>query len=309
MIELKLSHEDLVVNEKMAACIGYFDGFHLGHQSLFNKTLTIAKQKSLRSALISFDPDPWVILHGVPNANHLTTIEDRKILAEKLGFDVWISINFDKKMASLTPEEFINKLKSINIQELVCGFDFKFGSKGTGTIETLQDAQSDDFKIHIISEYKVDNEKVSSTRIKIALKNGNMELVKQLLGRYYQLNGIVVGGKQIGRKIGYPTANLQVNSEYVLPKMGVYAGYVTIDSLRYQAMISIGLNPTVKDDRIVSIEAHIFDFDKDIYNKNVNFVYVQYLRPELKFNSLNGLIAQLKEDEKECRKVLKDINI
>ena len=309
MIELKLSHEDLVVNEKMAACIGYFDGFHLGHQSLFNKTLTIAKQKSLRSALISFDPDPWVILHGVPNANHLTTIEDRKILAEILGFDVWISINFDKKMASLTPEEFINKLKSINIQELVCGFDFKFGSKGTGTIETLQDAQSDDFKIHIISEYKVDNEKVSSTRIKIALKNGNMELVKQLLGRYYQLNGIVVGGKQIGRKIGYPTANLQVNSEYVLPKMGVYAGYVTIDSLRYQAMISIGLNPTVKDDRIVSIEAHIFDFDKDIYNKNVNFVYVQYLRPELKFNSLNGLIAQLKEDEKECRKVLKDINI
>lgn len=309
MIELKLSHEDLIVNEKMAACIGYFDGFHLGHQSLFNKTLTIAKHNSLKSALISFDPDPWVVLHGVPNANHLTTIEDRKILAEKLGFDVWISIDFDKKMASLSPEEFINKLKSINIQELVCGFDFKFGSKGTGSIETLMSAQSNDFKVHIISEYKVDNEKVSSTRIKIALKNGNMELVKQLLGRYYQLNGVVVGGKQIGRKIGYPTANLQVNSEYVLPKMGVYAGYVTIDGLRYQSMISIGLNPTVKDDRIVSIEAHIFDFDKDIYNKNVNFVYVQYLRPELKFNSLNGLIAQLKEDEKECRKVLKDINI
>lgn len=309
MIELKLSHEDLVINDKLAACIGYFDGFHLGHQSLFNKTLTIAKQKSLKSALISFDPDPWVILHGVPNANHLTTIEDRKILAEKLGFDIWISIDFDKKMASLNPDEFINKLKSINIQELICGFDFKFGAKGTGTIETLKAAETENFNVHIITEYKVDNEKVSSTRIKIALKNGNMELVKQLLGRYYQLNGTVVSGKQIGRKIGYPTANLMVNSEYVLPKMGVYAGYVSIDSLRYQAMISIGLNPTVKDDRVVSIEAHIFDFDKDIYNRNVSFVYVQYLRPELKFNSLNGLIAQLKEDEKECRKVLKDINI
>lgn len=309
MIELKLSHENLIINDKLAACIGYFDGFHLGHQSLFNKTLTIAKQKSLKSALISFDPDPWVVLHGVPNANHLTTINDRKVLAEKLGFDIWISIEFDKNMASLTPSEFINKLQSINIQELVCGFDFKFGSKGTGTIDTLLLAQSDNFHVHVISEYKVDNEKVSSTRIKIALKNGNMELVKQLLGRYYQLKGIVVGGKQIGRKIGYPTANLQVNSEYVLPKMGVYAGYVTIDSLRYQAMISIGLNPTVKDDRVVSIEAHIFDFDRDIYNKEVSFVYVQYLRPELKFNSLNGLIVQLKEDEKECRKVLKDINI
>lgn len=309
MIELKLSHENLIINDKLAACIGYFDGFHLGHQSLFNKTLTIAKQKSLKSALISFDPDPWVVLHGVPNANHLTTINDRKVLAEKLGFDIWISIEFDKNMASLNPSEFINKLQSINIQELVCGFDFKFGSKGTGTIDTLLSAQSDNFHVHVISEYKVDNEKVSSTRIKIALKNGNMELVKQLLGRYYQLKGIVVGGKQIGRKIGYPTANLQVNSEYVLPKMGVYAGYVTIDSLRYQAMISIGLNPTVKDDRVVSIEAHIFDFDRDIYNKEVSFVYVQYLRPELKFNSLNGLIVQLKEDEKECRKVLKDINI
>lgn len=309
MIELKLSHEDLIINDKLAACIGYFDGFHLGHQSLFNKTLTIAKQKSLKSALISFDPDPWVILHGVPNSNHLTTIHDRKVLAEKLGFDIWISIEFDKDMASLSPEEFINKLKSISIQDLICGFDFKFGSKGIGTIETLISAQSDKFHVHIISEYKVDNEKVSSTRIKIALKNGNMELVKQLLGRYYQLKGVVVGGKQIGRTIGYPTANLQVNSEYVLPKMGVYAGYVIIDSLRYQAMISIGLNPTVKDDRIVSIEAHIFDFDRDIYDKEVSFVYVQYLRPELKFNSLNGLIVQLKEDEKECRKVLKDINI
>lgn len=309
MIELKLSHENLVWDDKLAACIGYFDGFHLGHQSLFNKTLTIAKQKSIKSAIISFDPDPWVVLHGVPNSNHLTTIEDRKDLAEKLGFDVWISIEFDKKMAELDPAEFINKLKSIHIQELVCGFDFKFGTKGSGNIDTLLNAQNQDFNVHIISEYKVDNEKVSSTRIKIALKNGDMNLVKQLLGRYYQLNGMVVGGKQIGRKIGYPTANLQVDSEYVLPKMGVYAGYVTIDNLRYQAMISIGLNPTVKDDRVVSIEAHIFDFDRDIYSKDVSFVYVQYLRPELKFNSLNGLIAQLKEDEKECRKILKDINV
>ena len=309
MIELKLTHEDLNWTEGLAACIGYFDGFHLGHQSLFNKTLNIAKSKSLKSAIISFDPDPWVVLHGVPNANHLTTLQDRKYLARKLGFDVWISIDFDKKMASLDPNDFINKLKSIHIYELVCGFDFKFGSKGSGNIETLLSYQDDSFKVHVISEYKVDNDKVSSTRIKIALKNGNMDLVKQLLGRYYQLNGKVVGGKRIGRQIGYPTANLEVNPEYVLPKMGVYAGYVMIDELRYQSMISIGLNPTVKDDRIVSIEAHIFDFVKDIYEREVSFVYVQYLRPELKFNSLNGLIAQLKDDEIECRRILKDINV
>lgn len=308
MIELKLTHENLDWNEQLVACIGYFDGFHLGHQSLFNKTLTIAKQKSFKSAIISFDPDPWVVLHGVPNSNHLTTIEDRKRLAKKLGFDVWISIEFDERMANMNPIDFINKLKSIHIQDLICGFDFKFGSKGAGTIETLINAQDATFMIHVIKEYKVEDEKVSSTRIKIALKNGEMDLVKQLLGRYYELNGVVVGGKQIGRKIGYPTANLLIDSEYVLPKMGVYAGYVTIDGLRYHSMISIGLNPTVKDDRVISIEAHIFDFDKDIYNKEVHFVYVHYLRPELKFNSLNGLIAQLKDDEVQCRRILKNTN-
>jgi riboflavin kinase / FMN adenylyltransferase len=309
MIELKLNHENLIWDEPLAACIGYFDGFHLGHQTLFNKTLTIAKQKSIKSAIISFDPDPWVVLHGVPNANHLTTIDDRKRLAKKLGFDVWISIEFDTKMANLHPTEFIDKIKAIHVEDLICGFDFKFGSKGIGTIETLLEAQDVDFNVVVINEYKVENEKVSSTRIKIALKNGDMNLVKQLLGRYYELFGVVVGGKQIGRKIGYPTANLRINSEYVLPKMGVYAGYVMIDGLRYQSMISIGLNPTVNDDRVVSIEAHIFDFDKDIYDKEVLFVYVEYLRPELKFNSLDGLIAQLKIDEMECRKILKDINI
>ncbi len=309
MIELKLTHEDLIWNDKLAACIGYFDGFHLGHQSLFNKTLGIAKLKSIKSAIISFDPDPWVVLRGIPNSNHLTTIEDRKRLAKKLGFDVWVSIEFDEKMANMSPIDFINKLKSIHIQDLICGFDFKFGSKGLGNIDTLVSLQDDNFIVHVIKEYKVENEKVSSTRIKIALKNGEMDLVKNLLGRYYELNGIVVKGKQIGRKIGYPTANLLIDTEYVLPKMGVYAGYVIIDGLRYQAMISIGLNPTVKDDRIVSIEAHIFDFDQDIYKKEINFVYVQYLRPELKFNSLNGLIAQLKLDEIECRSILKNINI
>ena len=132
MIEIKLDAKEQLFDQEMAACIGYFDGFHLGHQSLFNKTLTIAKRKNMLSAIISFDPDPWVIIHKVPNANHLTTIEDRKRLAADLGFDVWISIQFDEVMANLDPYLFLQKLWSLSIKDLVCGFDFKFGRQGLG---------------------------------------------------------------------------------------------------------------------------------------------------------------------------------
>lgn len=306
MIEIKLNVEKLTFDQAMSACIGYFDGFHLGHQTLFNKTLSIAKRNNHLSAIISFDPDPWVVIHKVPNANHLTTIVDRKRLAAKLGFDVWISIQFDEVMANLDPLLFLEKLWDLRIEELVCGFDFKFGKKGIGDVHFLRQHESGSFHVHEVTEYQVNHEKVSSTRIKIALKNGEMELVSQLLGRYYSLHGEVVGGRQIGRRIGYPTANLDVDPEYVLPKMGVYAGFVNIDGLQFGAMISIGLNPTVTNDKRVSIEAHIFDFDRDIYHKNVDFVFVHYLRPELKFANLDGLIEQLKLDEIDSRRYLKD---
>lgn len=309
MIEIKLDAQDQKFDQEMAACIGYFDGFHLGHQSLFNKTLTIAKRNNMLSAIISFDPDPWVIIHKVPNANHLTTIEDRKRLAADLGFDVWISIQFDEAMANMDPLLFLKKLWTLNIKHLICGFDFRFGKQGLGDVQFLKEHSSDSFHVHEVPEYKVNQEKVSSTRIKIALKNGEMDLVAQLLGRHYALNGEVVGGRKIGRKIGYPTANLFVNSEYVLPKMGVYAGFVNIDGLQFEAMISVGLNPTVKDDKLVSIEAHIFDFDRDIYHKRVDFVFVQYLRSELKFANLDGLIEQLSLDEIDSRHYLRNKQI
>lgn len=306
MIEIKLDAQEQLFDQEMAACIGYFDGFHLGHQSLFNKTLTIAKRNNMLSAIISFDPDPWVIIHKVPNANHLTTIEDRKRLAATLGFDVWISIQFDETMANLDPYLFLQKLWALSIKDLVCGFDFKFGRQGLGNVEFLKEHTSKDFSVHEVAEYQVNQEKVSSTRIKIALKNGDMALVAQLLGRHYALHGEVVGGRKIGRKIGYPTANLLVDPEYVLPKMGVYAGFVNIDGLQFEAMISVGLNPTVKDDKLVSIEAHIFNFDRDIYHKQVDFVFVHYLRSELKFAGLDGLIEQLKLDELDSRAFLKN---
>lgn len=293
-------------HENIVACIGYFDGFHLGHQSLFNKTLSEAASTSQLSALISFEPDPWTVLKKQTHIQHLTTLKDRKQLAEAMGFDIYITLQFNEEMATMDPLRFIDKLKYSGIRTLICGFDFRFGHQGLGTIDTLKAAESDDFKVFVIEEKDYLHEKISTTRIKIALEQGQMELAQHLLGRTYGLKGIVVHGQQIGRKIGYPTANLKVDDEYILPKVGVYAGYVSLHGLMYTAMIGLGYNPTVKDDRIVSIEAHLFDFDQDIYDEEVDFLFVHYLRNELKFDGLEGLIEQLKIDELQCRELAKN---
>lgn len=290
----------------LAACIGYFDGFHLGHQSLFNKTLTIAKQSGYLSAIVSFEPDPWMILQPDADIKHLTTMNDRKRLAEQIGFDVWVTIRFDREMADMEPDVFVERLKLLNIRHLVCGFDFTFGHKGSGNTDTLLALSGPDFKVEIVQEMRYQNEKISTTRIKQAIQDGHMEQVAHLLGRLYALEGEIVHGKQIGRKIGYPTANLKVDPEYLLPKVGVYAGYVLLNGLYYTAMIGLGYNPTVKDDRIVSIEAHIFDFDQDIYDQRMQFLFKHYIRPEMKFENLEGLMKQLKADDIECRAIFKN---
>ena len=306
MKELRIqSHHIQTFDQPMVACIGYFDGFHLGHQTLFNQTLSLTRQKGFLSAIISFDPDPWSVLQKQTQVHHLTTLEDRQIMAKALGFDVWIVIEFDHAMATMTPDEFIQRLKHLSIYHLVCGFDFRFGAKGAGDIQYLQRIQSDDFHVHICEEYQFQHEKVSTTRIKKALTEGRLELANELLGRPYSLKGIVVRGRQIGRKIGYPTANISILKEYFTPKLGVYVGYVQIDELNYQAMISVGQNPTVKEDGIISIEGHILDFDRDIYDRVVTFLFLHYLRPEAKYDSLEALIEQIKIDEKKTRAFFK----
>ncbi len=306
MIELSIKHhETLHFDRKMVACIGYFDGFHLGHQTLFNKTLVIAKEKGALAAMISFEPDPWTILQKQTVVKHLTTIHDRRMMAERMGFDVWIVIEFNEAMASMPHGEFIDRLRLVSIEDLVCGFDFKFGAKGKGDIPYLRQIESDKFNVHVCDEYQILQEKVSTTRIKKALSEGRIELANQLLGRPFELYGTVIKGKQIGRKIGYPTANLSLHKEYFTPKYGVYVGYVQIENLNYQAMISVGKNPTVKDDESISVEGHILDFDRDIYDCQLRFQFLHFIRPEEKYNNLEGLIEQIKIDEKHTRAYFK----
>lgn len=290
-------------NKAISACIGYFDGFHLGHQVLFNKTLAIAEETNTLSGIISFSPDPLVILNPKAKIQHLTSLKDRRDLAEKYGFDLWITIEFNQNMAQMKPLAFIELLQKVKIENLVCGFDFSFGDKGEGKTSDLLNAQSDHFHVEVVSEVEFDGSKISTSRIKESILEGRVHEAESLLGRTYGLKGIVVKGRQIGRTIGYPTANLKVESEYLIPKIGVYSGFVEIDGLQYSSMIGVGYNPTVTDDHVVSIEAHIFDYNHDIYDREVTFLFKHYIRGEIKFDSLDGLIQQLKLDESQCRTV------
>jgi riboflavin kinase/FMN adenylyltransferase len=293
------------LKDQVVACIGYFDGFHIGHQTLFNKTIALAKSKNLKSALITFDPDPWVVLKGLHNIQHVTTLNDRKQYAKEKGFDCWITLQFDMTMAKLTPDTFIDLLLTNKVTHLVCGYDFTFGDKGCGNTDYLKSQKK--IPVSILEEFDYLDQKVSTTRIIEAVKAGDMSLVRKLMGKPYKMKGIIVHGKRIGTQIGFPTANMKADQEYVVPKIGVYAGYVVVDGIKHPSMISIGYNPTVKDDDSVSIEAHLFDFASNLYGRELEFYFVSYLRNEMKFKSLDELIIQLRLDDSEARKTMKKL--
>jgi len=310
MKKIACSIDDIYTGfEPFAACIGYFDGLHLGHLELINKTIQTAADRKILSAVITFDPDPWVVLKNIPNPQHLTTMQDRILLAEEMGIDYWIAIHFDRQLADLSSFEFVTKiLLKMPLKALICGFDFNYGKMGKGNIASMINESAGAFDVIEIPEVTYEDSKISSTRIFECLKNGDVELAAKLLARPYQLKGVVVGGKQIGRKIGFPTANLQLDQEYAIPRIGVYAGKVSVDGSWYKAMISIGKNPTVSEDNELTIEANILDFDQILYGKTVQFSFCSYIRDEMKFSRFEDLIDQIRQDEKSVRSYFRHLD-
>lgn len=290
---------------RLTACIGFFDGLHLGHQGLINETIRIAEETGTESCLITFSPDPWTVLNNKSHVNHITPVKDKVRIAESLGLDHYITINFTKETSQLSPQEFIEKiLVRLNVENLVCGKDFRFGHKGAGTVDFLEKKASYFFKTHVVEIDKMNAVKVGTTQIIQSILKGDMEAANTMLGRQYAVHGFVVHGAKEGRKIGFPTANLEVVDEYVIPEGGIYAGFIWIDGVRYQSAVNIGYNPTFNTNDYVTIESHILDFDQDIYGKNVKQTFVKRLRPELKFDSIDALVEQMTKDVQEARTIL-----
>ena len=296
-------------DEKTFVTIGTFDGVHFGHQKILEKLVSEAKEAGKKAILLTFFPHPRMILQKNATIELLNTIDERAALLKKTGLDYLIIHPFDKAFSKTTALEFVREIlvNTFNISKLIIGYDHHFGKNREGNIKQLT-AYSHlyDFVVEEIPAQDIDDVSVSSTKIRRALANGNLKTANNYLGYNFMLNGFVVNGKKIGGTIGYPTANIDIKEDYkLIPKVGVYVVKSFLANKTVYGMMNIGSRPTVNG-KHQTIEVHFFDFEGDLYGENLKIELIYFLRDEHKFDSLDSLILQLKEDEQTSRNYIQN---
>lgn len=278
--------------EQMITCIGEFDGIHIAHQELFNKTLISAQEKKLKSCVITFYPHPDYVLKLRNDDTYLTPLSEKEQIISSFGFDYLIVINFDLELASLNYQTFF-ELFLKRFEKIVVGFDFSFGSRGTGKVKELMQLHKN---VCVVNCLEYNNKKIGSELIRQLLNKGNIKEVNYLLGRNYYVRGIVSGGSRIGRKIGYPTANISIDKEFQLFKEGVYAIIITIESIQYLGIANFGTNPSFNKVDAPRLEVFIFNFNSNIYNDNVKVELLEYIREEKTFKDKEEFKEELQNN-------------
>ena len=285
--------------------LGIFDGVHLGHKALLDHLVARAKEFKGESVVITFSPHPRLVLNqNRSNISFLTTMEEKVVLLEVTKIDHLVIIEFNRKFSSIPACEFINEVlvDKIGMKHLLIGYNHHFGRNGEGDFDTINKcAESLDFQVEQMKSFSAGNNVISSSLIREALLRGKLDEANRWLGYHYSVSGKVIEGRQIGRSIGFPTANIKPDYQYkLIPCDGVYAVEVKLDGLIYPGMLSIGSNPTVnKDQGNRSIEVHILNFNKDIYGKAISIVFRKRLRNEIKFEDTTQLAEQIKLDKQE----------
>jgi riboflavin kinase/FMN adenylyltransferase len=288
---------------------GTFDGVHLGHQKILNRLKEIAIEKRGETVLITFFPHPRMVLfNDSQNLKLLSTISEKIEKLTNFSVDHLVIIPFTREFSEINSDDFIRKIlvEKIGAKLLVIGYDHRFGKNREGSFEYLKENSSKfGFEVVEIPRHDIENIGISSTLIRNSLLAGDIVQANSLLGIEYSLSGKVVKGKQLGRTLGYPTANIYVVEDYkLIPADGVYAVLINYDNLIYQGVLNIGKRPTIEGkDR--TIEVHIFDFDKDIYGENISISFVEKIRDEQKFDSLDLLKAQIQIDAERAKLILK----
>ena len=278
----------LNLGKNLCATIGNFDGVHLAHQHLINECI----KKGEKSVVITFYPHPITVLKTNFKYCFLTALNWKTEIIRKMNPDYLLIINFTRETALTRKDEFIKYLKDLGITKIVCGKDTFFGYKNEGTISDLEK----EFEVTVIDDLYIDNMKVSSSNVKSLLEEGKVKQANKLLGRNYTIEGVVVEGFHNGQKLGYRTANLDILGN-VPPKNGVYAVNVIHNKKKYLGMCNVGYNPTIGKLNTLKLETHIFDFDKMIYGDLIKVQFIDYIREETKFSSLEELKNQLKTDK------------
>ena len=287
--------------------IGTFDGVHLGHQKIVERVVTTARQEGLLATVFTFFPHPRMVVQHDKGLKLIHTLEEKKQLLQQLGVDLLVVQPFNEAFAQLTAEEFVSTIlvQRLNVKKVIIGYDHRFGRNRTANIDDMRlFGEKYGFAVEEISVQEVDEVSVSSTKIREALNKGDVTTAAHYLGTPYSLTGRVVHGLKLGRTLGYPTANIQVTEEYkLIPKDGVYAVYSYIDGRKVYGMMSIGKNPTIEG-KGASIEVYFFDFNGDLYDQKLTIEFVQYLREEQKFATIDLLKKQLQDDETAARKAI-----
>lgn len=296
------------VKTPRAVALGAFDGVHLAHAAVFKKTVSVAKEHDCRSCAFTFYCDPSQYL-GDPQPL-ISTFSQRERRIADLCIDETVYADFSK-LKSASAEDFLRLItERLTPAAFVCGNDYSFGAQGRGDAALLKRYCTENgIELCIIGDVTADGERISSSRIRGLISSGDVRTANRLLGYSFTLTGDVVSGSRIGKKMGFPTANIIPQSGVILPKFGVYATYVTVDGERFRAVTNIGVRPTVNDgENTVTVESNLIGFCGDAYGKNVGVEFVGYIREETKFSSISDLAAQIAKDRDAVLRIFADIN-
>lgn len=309
---MKIFHSinDFHSTKKTILTLGTFDGVHAGHRKILDRLTQNVEKGKYESLVLTFFPHPRMVLEEQSGIKLLNTIPEKIDLLEKIGIENLVIHPFDESFSRLTAQEFVKNVlvDKFHIQKIIIGHDHRFGRNRTANIDDLiAFGKQYDFEVEQISVQEVNDVSISSTKIRNALMEGNMALANEYLGYEYFLTGTVFKGKQLGRTIGFPTANLQIKENYkLIPRNGVYIVKSTIGQKTVFGMMNIGYNPTVAGKNL-SIEIHFFDFDADLYDQEIRVSILKYLRPEQKFDSVDLLKEQLEKDKNSALAYIKSL--
>lgn len=288
--------------------VGTFDGVHFGHQKIIQRLQKIAKKNNGESVLLTFDPHPRKILLNDQGLKLIHTINEKINILENLGLDHLVIYPFTLEFSKFSAKRYIDELliQKLGTYTLVIGYDHHFGNDREGNIDLLKKYEkSNPFYLEEIKAHEIEEIKISSTKVRSAIEKGNIHLVNDYCGHFYEFSGEVVRGNGIGKTIGTPTANIKLNSnEKIIPLDGVYAVVCQIKDANYKGIMNIGFKPTVDEGQKRTVEIHLFDYEKDIYGQDLRTKVIERIRDEVKFNSLKELKSQILKDNEKAKIIL-----
>ena len=293
--------DDIIMDNKDSenyVALGSFDGLHSGHLSLVKKTVQVAKEKNGKSMVFTYKNHPKTLVKPESAPKLIMDLETKLKYLEEENVDIVVLRSFTKEFMSVSAEDFIKLLcVDYNVKGIIVGFNFRFGYKNLGDVKLLEDLQGKyGYKLYVMEPYTYNGDVISSTRIRKNILEGDVKEASKMLSKPYLIKGKVIHGKKLGRTIGFPTANLEFDSKIIIPDKGVYYTNVEYNNKTYKGITSVGYNPTVNGQQL-TIETYILDFDDTIYGQELKVYFIERIREEIKFNSLDELVEQIKKDE------------